>query len=138
MNNITPTPCGNIRTVKMVFNDRTGQHEVPNRTVDFLKGPIPMDWLEIAAALPGKTFHAAMALWRLRGLTKGAPIRFTGAAQKRFSLTRGTAADAIARLEASGLIRVTRHTGRCPVITILPAPKSGEAVVGGDFEENPD
>jgi hypothetical protein len=96
-----------------------------------------MDWVDIATDLPGKTFHAAMALWWLHGLSKGAPVRFTSTAYKRFKLDRGTAAAGLARLEGAGLVRVSRQPGRCPVVTILPVPESGEVAAGGDFDNKP-
>ena len=130
-----PNPDMGIPTVRMVFNKLAGRLGVIPQTAPYLKGPIPLDWLAIAAALPGKTLHVALALRWLDGLGKGAPIRFTRKAHKTFSLDRGTAASALARLETAGLVCVLRQSGRCPVVTILAAPKSGEVVAGGDFGE---
>ena len=36
----------------------------------FVKGPIPGEWLRLAALEPGKTLHVAMALWYMAGLTR--------------------------------------------------------------------
>ena len=38
--------------------------------VPFLKGPIPMAWLNAAAKLPGKTLNVGIAIWWLAGMSK--------------------------------------------------------------------
>ena len=126
-----------IPTVRMVFNKLAGRLGVIPQTAPFLKGPIPLDWLAIAAALPGKTLHVALALRWLDGLGKGAPIRFTSKAHKTFSLDRGTATSALARLETAGLVCVLRQPGRCPVVTLLTAPKSSGLASNGEFDTRP-
>ena len=36
----------------------------------FLKGPIPMAWLALAARLPGRALHMGLVLWYWAGITK--------------------------------------------------------------------
>jgi hypothetical protein len=85
----------------------------------FLKGPIPLPWLEVAATLPGKSLHAAVALWYAAGLTKSASIPLSNIAGLRFGLDRNAKYRALAWLERAGLVRVERKLGRAPVVTIL-------------------
>ena len=40
----------------------------------FVKGPIPLPWLEAAARLPGKSIHAGIALWYVAGLTRSRSV----------------------------------------------------------------
>ena len=43
----------------------------------FLRGPVPLEWLGKAAALPGKTLNVAIALWWRHGMAKGKPFKLT-------------------------------------------------------------
>ena len=86
----------------------------------FLKGPMPLPWLEIAARLPGKSLHAGVALWYAAGLTRSASVPMSNIAGLRFGLDRNAKYRALNWLEGAGLIRVERKLGRAPVVTILP------------------
>ena len=85
----------------------------------FIKGPIPLDWMETAASLPGKATHAALAIWFDFGLSRGGEVRFTRRLAERFGLGRKAASVAIANLESAGLIAVKRRSGCAPRITVL-------------------
>jgi hypothetical protein len=52
----------------------------------FLRGPIPLEWLVKAAALPGKTLNVAIALWWLYGMAKGQPFKLTRRSLKYLSV----------------------------------------------------
>lgn len=52
-------------------------HKPENRPSRFVRGPIPAEWLERAARLPGKALHAALAIRYLDG------FRETGTVQLR-------------------------------------------------------
>lgn len=106
----------------------------PAKGEQYLGGPVPMNWLERAAALPGKAFHLGVALWfaavRSRGKSPAVPL--TEALARRFGCgARTTRSRALAALASAGLVSVEVRTGRAPVVTILPAPNNGEPV-GGD------
>lgn len=85
----------------------------------FLRGPIPLEWLAKAAALPGKTLNLAVALCWLHGMSKGKPFLLTGGALMHLNVERGAANRGLARLEEAGLIQVDRKPGRRPTVTIL-------------------
>ena len=97
-------------------NERPPRHKSCDR---FLKGPIPLDWLEAAAGLPGKSLHAGVALWYAAGLTRSASVPLSNIAGVRFGLDRNAKYRALEWLEGAGLIRVERKLGRAPVVTIL-------------------
>ena len=85
----------------------------------FLKGPIPLAWLEVAAGLPGKSLHAGVALWYAAGRAKSASVPLSNIAGLHFGLDRNAKYRALLWLEEAGLIAVERKLGRAPVVTLL-------------------
>ena len=111
--------------------------DAPKATL-FLKGPVPLGWLGQAAALPGKTFQVAVALWWRHGMAKGQPFKLTRKALKIFAVERDAASLGLVRLEHAGLIHVARQPGQRPLITIVRsaergghAPRQGATPDGG-------
>ena len=95
---------------------------VPKKEL-FLRGPIPLEWLARAAALPGKTLNVAIALCWHHGMAKGKPFKLTRMALKYFNIERNAAGLGLARLEQAGLIKVERNPGQRPTIimqTLVP------------------
>lgn len=90
--------------------------------VRFLKGPVPLPWLEAAATLPGKSLHAGIAIWFASGLTHSVTVPLSTVAVGKLGLDRHSKNRALAWLEKAGLIRVDRRQGRAPVVTILSPP----------------
>ena len=84
----------------------------------FVKGPIPGPWLSVAAALPGKSLHVAMALWFAAGLTKRRKVKLTRQFLERFSVKPDAGRRALQKLETASLVTVERGPGRCPTVTI--------------------
>ena len=91
----------------------------------FVKGPIPMEWLRRAAILGGKVLHVSLLLWFRVGCEKSVTVRLTQSHCNLFGLSRHAVYRALKSLEAAGLVTVSRHRGRCPIVTIngtaLPA-----------------
>lgn len=88
----------------------------------FLRGPVPMAWLHVAGAIPGKALAVGVELWHWAGRMKSTRVklnlsRFADRGISRFSAARGLAA-----LERAGLVRCARGSGRTPVVTLLDAP----------------
>ena len=98
--------------------------DAPTATL-FLKGPVPLGWLGQAAALPGKTFQVAVALWWRHGMAKGQPFKLTRMALEIFAVERDAASLGLARLEHAGLIQVARRPGQRPLITIVLSVERG-------------
>lgn len=88
---------------------------------EFLKGPIPLPWLRQAAAFRGKApLAVALALWFRAGLKKShQDIVLSGKLLERFGVSRKADYHGLAALESARLVSVTRHLGRCPLVTIL-------------------
>lgn len=87
----------------------------------FLRGPIPLQWLQRAAELPGKSpFQLGIALWYQAGLERSrSDLRLTRKLLSVFGLKRRTAYNALTRLESAGLVLVERPPGSCRVVNIL-------------------
>lgn len=121
MNNEQTFSQGDIVERRLHFRASQGQLVQPDRQRQdgFIKGPLPLTWMAKAAQLPGKTLQVALALWYLSGLQKTDSVKLTAKTSSLFGLSRDAKYDAIARLEAAGLIEVLRSPGRSPVVTIL-------------------
>ena len=84
----------------------------------FLKGPIPLWWLEQAGQLRGRALHVGIALWFLSGLTKSTTVHLTATTTKRFGLNRQAVYRGLQQLERAKLVSVERAPGRCPDVTL--------------------
>jgi hypothetical protein len=85
----------------------------------FLKGPIPLEWLELAARLPGRSLHVGVSLWFLGGVHRSRVIPLSNHTSRRFGLDRNSKYRGLDWLEQAGLISVERKLGRAPLVTIL-------------------
>jgi hypothetical protein len=94
--------------------------EPPTR--HFIKGPIPLAWLQRAAAIPGKALHVALGLWLVSGLCRSKVFPFKRSVAAGLSVSPDATYDALTNLERAGLISVVRHRGRSPVVAILDVP----------------
>ena len=57
--------------VKNARNGGGSARSPARRKGKFLRGPVALDWLRRAAALPGKALAVGLALWFLRGAESG-------------------------------------------------------------------
>jgi hypothetical protein len=86
----------------------------------FLKGPIPLNWLSMAARQPGKAFQVALGLWFWAGVKKSCEVAFSMSWLKTtFGVDRYSGYRGLAALEGVGLVAVVRHPGRKTVVTLL-------------------
>jgi hypothetical protein len=99
---------------------KTGDRHAPATTKQFfVKGPIPLEWLAVAAKLPGKTLHVGLLLWFLKGLRRSSEVPLTSSWLAIFGLEHVTAYRALQALETAGLVTVRRQRGKAPVITLV-------------------
>ena len=92
-------------------------------TLNFLRGPIPGDWLSVAGKLPGKTLHVALAIWLAFGVLKETRFRFTSRWHGWFDIGPRALRKSLQRLREAGLIRVEYRPGCSPIVTLLGAPE---------------
>jgi hypothetical protein len=86
---------------------------------EFIRGPLPADWMARAAGLPGQALAVAMAIWFRRGIERALTFPLYPSALERFGVNRWSGYRALTALEKAGLVSVKRRQGRCPVVTIL-------------------
>jgi hypothetical protein len=87
----------------------------------FLKGPIPLAWLEQAGRQPGKALHVGVALWFLCGVAGHRTVALSAKVLTSFGLDPRSSHRALASLERVHLVTVQRHRGRQPRVTLLEA-----------------
>lgn len=113
-----------IPVTRLCMDRNTGTMiEAPPKAL-FVRGPIPLAWLSLAAEQPGKTLHVAMAIRWLHGMSPTAPIKLTKKATDLFHISRDAVSDGLQRLESLGLITVQRRPGQKSTVNILENPKS--------------
>ena len=73
-----------------VFQSSSAPSKPPRPTpgAKFLRGPVPLDWLSRAAALPGRSLHVAMAVWFMAGLRKSRTVPVSNVTGLQFGLDR--------------------------------------------------
>jgi|APMI01.1.fsa_nt_gi hypothetical protein len=91
----------------------------PKKSGGFIKGPLPLPWLQTTMQLPGKTLHLALAIWYLAGLNRRTDnLMLSPKVVRSFGLSRDAQYDGLHRLEAQGLILVSRQPGQAPRVTL--------------------
>jgi hypothetical protein len=102
--------------IKVVFEKTKLPKHKPGEL--FLKGPIPINWLQKAGQQSGKALHVAIALWFWAGIKKSSEIKFSVARQLNYGVKRNAVYRGLNALEKAGLISIERHIGRSPIVTI--------------------
>ena len=92
---------------------------------EFVRGPLPVDWLARAAALPGQALAVGLAIWFRRGIERRLTFPLYPSALGRFHVNRWSSYRALTALEKAGLATVQRQRGRSPVVTILGLSENG-------------
>ncbi|MBL8025019.1 MAG: helix-turn-helix transcriptional regulator [Fibrobacteres bacterium] len=86
----------------------------------FIRGPIPLGWIQEAAKLPGKSLGVGMVLFFLAGVSKSrSDIRLSSLELRKLGISRHSAYRALRKLESARLINVIRKRGRLPVVSII-------------------
>jgi hypothetical protein len=105
-------------TLSVAPKKRKSLRHMPGRK--FLKGPIPLDHLTLAARADGKALHVALALWFYVGLRHSTQVNFpVGWLKTAFGVGRYAAYRGLAALEKAGLVTVVRCRGRASLVTLL-------------------
>jgi len=115
----TPDPDRDVPVKRLQLDASTRKLVESPKAALFLSGPIPLDWLDSAAALPGKTLNVGIALWWLHGMSKGKPFKPTQKALQALNVGRDAASAALGRLEQAGLVQVVRNPGQRPTVSMI-------------------
>ena len=104
--------------VKMIFDPNSGEFVVAVPKKRFVAS-IPFDWIQRAAALPGKTVQVALALCFLKGVKQSLTFKVTQEALSLSNCSRQAYYQALINLEAAGLILVERPAGQRATVTLV-------------------
>ena len=90
-----------------------------------IRGPIDLSWATKASKLPGKAFHAAIAVRYLSGVKGSKTVTVTRSDRRTFGLERYSLYRGLEHLADAKLVYVDRKSGRAPVVTILEVEDEG-------------
>ncbi len=107
-----------VPTVMLRYTQNEGFKPTRQRDL-FIKGPIPMEWISSAANLPGKSIQVALAFFWLAGMKQQQKVKITRQALELFNVSDDAYRDALPRLEAAGLIRVSPAPGQRALVEIV-------------------
>jgi hypothetical protein len=105
----------------------------PHGRERFLKGPVPLSWLEEAGRCSGKALHLGVVLWFLAGVTGRREMSLGRSELARFGVNRYATSRALAVLEQANLVSVKRLPGRKRIVTLEhrltrdPGPKTSSS-----------
>lgn len=91
----------------------------PNKGEHFIKGPIPLKWIQLASQCGGRGTEVGLLLWYAAGWQKKNPVKFTAAICQQLGVHPKTTKRVLTRMEEAGLIKAEFHRGRSPVVTLL-------------------
>ncbi len=103
---------------RLRYNADTGTHEESAPVEKFIKGPIPLDWISRANALPGKVGAVGLALWFLAGVQGSRTVKLTGEVERIAGCGRKAIYSALRLMATKGLILVDMRRGRRAVVTL--------------------
>ena len=105
---------------KLSYNATTGKFEPKKLTGSlFIKGPLPLGWIIAANSLPGKSGAVGLAIWFLVGVKCTRSVKLTRQVEQIAACHRKAVYTAITSLEQAGLLRVERHRGARPTVTVI-------------------
>jgi hypothetical protein len=108
----------NIPSKRLTYNRETGTHEVRVPVKKFIKGPIPLDWIARANALPGKAGAVGLALWFLVGVQGSRTVKLTGEVKRIAGCERKAVYRALDALQTANLIICFRRPGARPIVEV--------------------
>ncbi|HBJ37959.1 MAG TPA: hypothetical protein DDZ51_25010 [Planctomycetaceae bacterium] len=98
----------------------------PDKGEHFIKGPIPLNWIQLATTCGGRGTEVGLLLWYAAGWQKRNPVKLTATICKQLGVHPKTTKRVLIRMEEVGLIKAKFHRGRSPVVTLLRLEASAE------------
>ena len=95
-------------------------------TARFLKGPVSLVFLAVAARLPGKALAVYLATRHRCDLEGRSTVTLSAALLQKFGVGRDAKARALRALEDASLVRVERTHGRAARITLRETDRGGK------------
>src|SRR4051794_40604721 len=102
----------------------SAREERPRVSGQFLRGPIPLVWLETAARLRGGSPLAVALAIRFQSGRQGngQPIKVTNELVAKFGVSKKSKYKALKALREAGLIGLQQDPKKSPLVTILQVP----------------
>ena len=94
----------------------------------FIKGPIPLNWISSASQPPGRVLQVTLALWHVSCLTKSPKVKMQRRWREIFGFSEKAYSHALRILESKGLVNVERLPGQTANVTLLLRENSRENV----------
>jgi hypothetical protein len=91
-----------------------------------LSGPIPWSWWLPASRLSGRSLQVGAVCWLLAGWEQSAEFSLVRAPWSDFGLSRFSAYRGLQELKQTGLIEVTRASGRSPIVMLQDQEAGGQ------------
>ena len=85
----------------------------------FIKGPIPLEWMKLASKCGNRSEAVAVLLWYAAGFQRSNPVKLSKTILAELKVHPKTAKRVLVRMSDLGLVDVTFHRGRSPVVTIV-------------------
>jgi hypothetical protein len=104
------------------------------RSDRYLRGPVPLAWLQASARLPGRALQVGLALWFLVGVTKSATVSLTTVKLAGFGVDRSAKRRALTALAGAGLIALDQAPGCNPVVTVITDLAAGADALDGSTD----
>jgi hypothetical protein len=114
-----------VKEVRLTWDRASGRYARSRKqsgTEKFLRGPVPLEWLGVAAQLPGRALAVGFALWHLAGL-RGTHQHLSLSTERleSFGVSRHAKDRALRSLVSAGLATVDRKRGRSPRVSLVTA-----------------
>lgn len=88
----------------------------------FVRGPIPMEWLKLAASCGYSAISVSLLLWYAAGLQRSNPVKLSRKILQQLKVHPKTAKRVLRCMEEIGLVQVEFKRGRSPIVTITSPP----------------
>jgi hypothetical protein len=98
----------------------------------FLKGPIPLQQIAVAARLPGQALAVYLAIHHRTALTGSTTVTLPKALLRQFGVSRDSKARSLHALQNASLVAVERGKGRTARVTLQAKHTSTTEYNNGD------
>ena len=88
----------------------------------FIRGPIPLAWMKLAAKCGNRSEAVALLLWYSAGFQRSNPVKLSKTILAELGVHPKTAKRALIRMAEFGLVRNEFQRGRSPLVTITTPP----------------
>ncbi len=88
----------------------------------FLKGPLPLEWINQACQSQGRAIDVGLAIWFLTYMKRKQPITLNQRTLDHFALNRHAGYRGLKGLEENGLVEVKRAPGKSARVFLRKIP----------------